>query len=1370
MKTKYFLRNAVLAAMMLLPLTLAGCRYDLVEGPSMDMNEEKNAADYKDFILPPASLTATQGESKAVVLTWPAVKNAVQYQVFAAESPFSTFSKVSETTSTETEITIEEEAGITKYYCISAVNYYGTVSSKSVVAMGSTLAVPIITAIDASEEGNSVTVSWWMDNCSSDTYAADVSFNVNVYALSAPNIKFKTLTVDGDTRQVEIDGLTSKTEYYFEVEVVKADSTSRECSEKTSAETAHRVIPDAPTNVTVSQGETTSNITIKWQLPEGAWYRENSGVSGFVLHPLYFKIYRKLASQSDDKYEVIATAYVNANENWKYRNKENTETHKFIPKDAEELIPSVSDPKLDTPYESYIPGAEVYITDTTAVQGNKYTYYIQSITDDTPEGKIITADSSKSVTADGWLISVPSFSIKSDYTTDEGERFTKITFTYYLRFQNYDKPYAYFVKRVREPLDENGSADEKIFYFSTIDALNSNTDLFEPVEGGEENGYYKYTLYICNVGTDESNYENAIISQQANGKYLVTHDANAVPKISNFSVIDGYSDKFNLTWTYSNKFQYYIHYKEVSGNNIGEEVIYTITEQESSTWADGETVTYSHGAPSGSRRIYWLEASQGISAFAKLYTDEKKTEEKIFETLGKPEPSFKIYDYNTITVTWPKVQKSDGIYSVDASYEDGLSVFGTNTTCEIIPPSDTETDYKCVITKPEGFDDPTKSGRKINLTVKTQNGKTGQDINGQDLASESTSEPVSVCTVGPALVNLNISSSKSDNSIVINWNAVEGARGYLIRRITYAVSTQAPEEIDSSDFIEYPDIYYYDAIDNTLTTKNDDVVNAEIKTNSADGTFKLIDKYIAAPDNNSGRYALNQSKISWGIPYGYLVIPVKENGSKNDFEFNMRNVAISNVATYKNTQKQLKEMEKFGATKGYGLNVHAKKSESGVEQEITWDIPYNQTDLPSVYCREINGEDSKWNYISYKYINPEHNSVTLDPISKTKAYEYLIAYGKPAEPIKPENIPTSFIEDQDIGLSRIDNSYPDYTDPAKNVPEEKANKGYLLFMDDPIKVLETGEDFSEIVTMNNWNYDSKSIGPERAYVCIKNYNLSSDWKNVVELDEELRYKDDASKNDNTTVTPVNSEKTRIKIEPTTLMDGSLDNSITKGPLQVLRDAKHYYAIRLERGSTPVVVDNNKYAYRNINDYEFAKIVMVVFAQGMNKIGNLDFESKTIDESKDGGSGTISFTHNSNALKWGTEYSYTISKYSPQFEMPYTSISSFISISCNGKCNRKELGMGTYPLSFNNVTINVSKVNDNDELPDCYFNKTLSFSLSDYKNAELKTSLETIILTNEQQRRVFVPFRLFIKFTFGVSGEQDEDTYLNSYEYGWWPEN
>lgn len=1322
----------------------------------MDMNEEKNAADYKDFILPPASLTATQGESKAVVLTWPAVKNAVQYQVFAAESPFSTFSKVSETTSTETEITIEEEAGITKYYCISAVNYYGTVSSKSVVAMGSTLAVPIITAIDASEEGNSVSVSWWMDNCSSDTYAADVSFNVNVYALSAPNIKFQSLTVDGDTRQVEIGGLTSKTEYYFEVEVVKDDSTSKECSEKTSAETAHRVIPDAPTNVTVSQGVTTDNITITWQLPEGAWYRENSGVSGFVLHPLYFKIYRKLASQGDDKYEVIATAYVESNTSWKYRNNETDSSKPItvpVPDGTKKLTPATSDMKLAAPYETYIPGAEVFITDTTAVRGNKYTYYIQSITDDTPEGKIITADSSKSAPVDGWLISIPSFSIKPEYiTSEDAKSFTKILFTYYLKFENYNKAYNYFVKRIRDPLpNTSNTTDTKWFIFSSIDELNSKTDLFEPIEDGEDNGYYTYTLYICTTGTDNVDNcppENILITESANGKFIVTNKADSVPKIENFSVIDGYNQKFNLKWEYNDEYNYLIHYKDVQGNIIGDEIIEEIVPQYG--WQNNSLVTYSHNAPVGSRRIYWLEAtSLGISAFARLYTDNSNSEEKVFEALGKPEPSFKTYDYNTITVTWPKVQKSNGEFTVSAKYDGDSSELITESNCEITLPTEAEDFYKCVITNPEGYDDPTKSGKKINLTVKTKNAETND---------ESTSDSVNVCTVGPALVNLNISGPKTEKDIVINWNAVEGARGYLIRRITYNTSTQNPEQITNGDFIEYPDIYYYDVIENKLITKNDDVVNAEIKMNTNTGTFKLIDTYTSSAD--SSRYSLNQSKIVWGIPYGYLVIPVKETGNKNDFEFTMRDVSIANVATYKNTQKQLDGMERFGATNGYGLNVHAKKSESGELQELEWESPYKQTTKPSIYFRISDSPNNSWKIVDEKKIDSiGYNAASFIPDDILSAYEYLVIYGKNKGELDNE-VAVSFIEDESIGLSKKDTTYSDYT--TKGVPEEKANKGYLLRMGQHNTYsAKMGDGNSEIFTLDNtWDYEYRSIGPERAYVCIKNYNLSDKWNNVVILDDKLCFSGDVE-NDNTTVSAINNEGTEIKIEPTVLMQGTEQNSITKGPLQVLRDYKHYYAVRLERGDASVIIndDDKIFAYRNINEYELAKMVMAVFADGMNNIGKLSFDSPK--ECSDGDKGKIIADHVGQTSK---EYTYEFNSYGPKLETPSGQHVTSLSITTDTKKCYRTLGtQGGWPVSFDTVTITVEA---NNILPACY-KQSITFSLTSHSKGTIKVGNKTITFNDDNARRVFVPFK--VTLSQNIFTENADSLYINDKNYGWWTE-
>ena len=285
-----FIKRLRFLVLALLALVFAACKYDLVKETTFDYNEKKNAADYDDFILPPEDVTASQGESKSVTLSWIPVKNAVQYYIYSATSPYDTFSKISETKGAETEIVIDEEPGITKYYCVSSVNYYGSVSSKSIVIMGTSLAVPVITDIESSEEGDAVSVEWWMDNCLESTYESSVEFYVYTSLKTSPGIKYKTNKVLGSSRKITIDGLVSKTEFLFEVEAVNTQNGNRETSGKYSAETAHRVLPDAPVDFTVSRGDSINQIELSWKTPDGAWYRENSGASGFVKHPLYFEI------------------------------------------------------------------------------------------------------------------------------------------------------------------------------------------------------------------------------------------------------------------------------------------------------------------------------------------------------------------------------------------------------------------------------------------------------------------------------------------------------------------------------------------------------------------------------------------------------------------------------------------------------------------------------------------------------------------------------------------------------------------------------------------------------------------------------------------------------------------------------------------------------------------------------------------------------------------------------------------------------------------------------------------------------------------------------------------------------------------------
>lgn len=1300
----------------------------------MDMNEEKNAADYKDFILPPASLTATQGESKAVVLTWPAVKNAVQYQVFAAESPFSTFSKVSETTSTETEITIEEEAGITKYYCISAVNYYGTVSSKSVVAMGSTLAVPIITAIDASEEGNSVTVSWWMDNCSSDTYAADVSFNVNVYALSAPNIKFKSLTVDGDTRQVEIDGLTSKTEYYFEVEVVKTDSTSKECSEKTSAETAHRVIPDAPLDFTVTQGDSVSAVTLSWTLPEETWYRENAGVSGFALHPLYFVIYRKLSSAPDSDYKKVKELHYDPYE---------AGTSKTW---DDELYDDVNN----------VDGVE---------RGKKYSYYIQSITDDTPEGKTITAESSKTDVIDGWLITEPRFSISSTYTPDENDNtlFKEIEFSYQVEFETFGKEYTYFVIRA------NYDSDKNIIDYSPAKIFNSLSE-FKGEKGKEifkdlilTPTYYRYTLYICPSGAVDNS--NSLITLPANGYFLVTSDASAVPTVSNFTLKDGYKNQFALSWDYKEDYRYIVHWTDVINNVEQQEQSLELIESDliiEGNDTDGYTAKYNHPAESGDRRIYTLEASTGLSYTVRPNGDSK---DEIYETLGTAQPKITSYEYDKICVEWPAVQKAKtGVddFSVSAKYQNTANELvitdGENKNIQItIAGTENEPVYKCIISKPDGYNDADWSGKKIDLTVTAT-------TSSENVSDSTTSTPLNVYTIGPAATEVLIDQVLQNESIGVKWKPVEaGVDGYLIRRVAYKTTSYTDANLKENEDIS-PDIYYYNISTDTLSINGETVSSDRASVSFSGGYFRLTDCYKEA-SSAENPYEVNQSYIAWGIPFGYTVIPVKEGGSSNDdFIFSGKIVKIKDETEgYSNIKKH----EYFGSTTGYGLKVYAEKSESADTQVIRWNKPYSSSQDYYVYYRKA-GTNNEWKDITFK---PKENvgeqmQILITPETKTDAYEYIVAYNKD----KLSSVPQSLLNDNIIGLSMTDEDKYNYN----GVAIEKANKGYLLAVD---YSAETGsgegnEFYSEFVNWKVWDYETRSIGPTSAKVRILNYNISTEWVPVAELDNNLHFV--RSLNPENTKVEKKDNVREIKLYPISMFDGTKDNYVTKGPLQVLRDAKHYYSLELFRGDKSVILDNSVYAYREISEKELVKCALLTMAYGFySEAGgapdysniNAKFEYKN-SITISGGKGNAFFQKGDYQVSGKYNAKVTMDNFAPLQKNPAGKETSVVSVSMSNITIKIQGTWDYYIFKFDdeNFTVSVKAVNDDSserKLPSSY-TKDMTMKCTGSNNLKIVINNQTIVDTSDETiRKIYFPIQLH---------KADSHYWLVDSTYGWWPNN
>lgn len=1296
----------------ILPLVFGACKYDLVKETTFDYSEKKNAADYDDFILPPQSVVASHGQSKAITLEWIPVKNAVQYQIYSAPTPYDTFTKVSETKGDETQIIIDEESGITKYYCVCAVNYYGTVSAKSVVVMGTSLAVPVITSIEPSEEGNSVTVNWWMDNCSASTYEKSVLFNVYAYALSAPSIKLKSMTLEGHNRQAVVDGLASKTEYFFEVEVVNSENDSKETSGKTTAETAHRVVPDAPENFSVSQGESSDGVELSWTLPEKAWYRENAGASGFVLHKLYFTVYRKLYGHSDSEYTAVYTV------------------HKE----------SASDP------EEYIPGKLTSWTDTTAERGKKYTYYVQSFTDDLPEGKIITSQTSKTAQMDGWRLAVPQFSIKSEYTKSQAQtEFIQINFGFNLLFETYGKSYTYIVKRTQydiEHSEEVVNVTQPQWIFTMGSDLNTAKDEFD--SPATQKGYYTYTVYICPFGSND-NTDSALASVTASGKYIVTNDVAAIPVINGFTLKDGFSNHFKLSWEYNSKYRYIIHWTDIVNGIRQNPQSYEIPEAWFAGKSDGATVVYDHTANSGDTRIYMLEASLGLS---ESFRPNEDTDDVEYQTLGTAALAIDSYEYDKLCISWPAVQKAGETYTVSAKYEGTEDeLVADNISIEKQGSEDAPV-YKCLISKPAGYNDASKSGKNIKLTV------TAKSADTQITEDNETHSVIDVCTVGPALTKLSVGERK-DNRIEISWKPVTGAKGYLIRRIAYTTADQDPQTITSGDCIDYPDIYYCEG---TTVTKDGESISSDIcQVSFSDGKYTLTDKNS---DNASG----NQNKIIWGIPFGYTVIPVKQDGGWQDFQPNGKTFSFGNnyESTYNQAEGTVPEV--YNATKGYGLALHAKKSESGDKQEIVWNAPYNsQSVSPVYYYRDSESTSNIWHKIN-------EDSVTLSqdqqgkwhalfaPDSKTSAYEYFVAYNMNSSELV-DRVSPSFMNDTVVGLSAIDADYD-----FGSFPQEKSNKGYLLYIAKNSYNAQTGdrEDFSEIATWSAWDHSYRSIGPSTAYVCIKNYNISTEWQRVAQLDSSLYFTGDPNGDqDNTAVSqPDANNKTRIKIAPKQLMAGTVASPITQGPLQVLRDAKHYYALELVNGATSVRIDNGVYAYRDVSELEFAKMVMLVFADGVDRIGNLNFEDKTVNGSDTGykenkGSGSISFTHNGGWTHWGTEYNYELDNYAPKIgTVVANQYDSIIKINCTPKsavCNRNLPGSGSYPKSFNSVTITSTKIDD--KMPDTY-NGSITFEMDGDGNAKINGEPYT-----GNSRKIFVPCRIY----------SDSNTYFNSKAYGWWPE-
>ena len=1387
-------RNLFVLFIVLIGL-FTSCQTDLI--PSPNIEQITGGTNTTTSLTAPQNLIASHGGCKKIILTWDEVTGATKYNIYSAENAFSSPVQIGETKDNSRRYEITESSGKSKYYLVTAVNYKKEVSAYSSKAFGSTLATPIITNIQNSESGTSATVSWWMDNCSEKTYLKSVRYEIECYKEDKTTLACEPLTSEGNNFEVTFNNLEASTKYYYQVKAYTTNDTENfEYSDMLDSETAHKLIPNAVENFTATQGINKDHIVLKWKIPEFVDY--SLGQSTYEQHPVYFTIERKETDQDDSEYQKIAL-YVGSIKGTEYNGLTGSDLEAKLLSDASKLIfyfssedtsanssnittetNTTEDATSNTEYPAYISGSVISFTDSYNLnRGVKYTYRIQSYVDDSSK-EITSGETIRE--AEGWLISTASIKANASYTKSENQAiFEKIDISFSFNFDTMGLPdeYKYIITAQKTPFSTESTPnpepleEEIILQNNSVSFINSQVLSFTSDSLTENEGYIKYTIYIVSpdVTTIPQTEEEFYLKAVSPNSITITSDAEKIPQVNDFEVDDGYANKYVLTWDYDAHCSYSISwqpYDSKTGDYLAEETLIIDPDDASLIITDNDDgtkkATFSHSATSGDCRLYSITADNGLQT--KKVNEDEHGDNIISRTLGTPEVTIDRLDYDAIVVKWNSVQKAAESFIVTAHYSDSaneLLILDTENQNTVITKDDDTSIFTCTITKPDGYDNALISGKPINFTVTAKSA---------EHETETTSTTQIVRTVGPALTNTS-SISQEANNILLNWKKIEGAKGYIIQRVRYTDGTAGADKIAPQT-----DTYYYNEEDGTLQIQGETVDENRAKVSITNGIYTLTDTYKEASDQNSS-YELNQSMISWGLPYGYIVLPISNSGSSSDFTFESLE-----LSTEENASKVLYSnlTDTKGATTGYGLNTWAHKAESANIQTIEWDLPYHKNLSPTVYKRASGSTNNIWEKVTNATEGDTKINISPSADEITEAYEYVIAYGKSDSII---SLPESFVNGTsgDKGLSTLetDDLHYDYTD--KN--SEKLNKGYLLAVSFSASYGGTLQDnntyakddnyYSEKINWSQWNYNSRSIGPDSAYISIKNYNISGDWNTVANLDNNLHY-ESANTVDNTII--LNSGDVTMYLYPETLAsaesvtNGTMMN--TEGPLMVLRDAKHYYSLTLTRGTISQTIgnDDSVYAYRQINDVELVKSALLVMAYGFymnggglpnlsNVESKLEYVGETNLTTANGGTATFGGRSLISALVWDSEVGkykadVTMTNYAPSMLVPAGYYNTLFKITMNNVNTRTKGLSDCYLDKFRTENFTVTVGKDNSEIPFDYSTEfTMTCTGSDNLTVKIGSTTIASCSTADQRRRWF-PIQI-----------DDDHSWIKSSTYGWW---
>jgi len=1257
----------------------------------------------------PTGLSASQGQKQAITLSWEPVRKVSRYQIYRADTPFESFVQVGETDGTEVKFSHVVSAGSTGYYRISAVSMDGKESAPSSAVLGTSLAQPAVTAIepDADVGDSKVTVYWWMENVSADTYQQQVRYLVTC---SDGSKVVSQAVVDGsvtaETAAV-FENLNPNTTYRYSVEAYLATAQNdTETSATVDAATARRLRPNAPEKLAASEGSGPDHISLSFTLPSMVDVAVSSGV--YEQHPLYFKIFRRVAVESGTipAWEPLCSYFG-------------------------------TDSALGETFAStYVPGTTVTWVDSTAnalARGKKYEYRVQSYADNTT--RVISSSLSSAETT-GWLISVPSIRVSPvvNVLSADGLRNIRASLSFTADWESFGKESLYdFIlqeKRFRLEVDNSEATDSAGFSptvtaYDTLAELNAAVRSFElEPSPADTRGYYSYSLSVVPAGASSAS--AALVTVAAPGQSLVI-DSVDIQKITGFSVKGGFRDKFEISWDYDHTCAYSLSWYPVDadGNKSGDET--AIADLSSIVPAGGADahVTYVDAAASGDCRAYLLRAKKQITVSALS---------PVARTLGTPAPKFARADlsYDAITVRWAAVQEAKS-YTVSFAYDNASSLpvssliaggetvdltkpIGTKSyavsAAEVTPAADGTISY--TFSAPAGSRNARVSGRPVTVTVSAKS------------ETDETSGTVAARTLGPALISAVATKAASATEIVVSWQTVPDAAGYIVARSRKAISPDGTETLASCDS-------FFVSAAGAVSIADEVVDASRVSASLSSGAIILKDKYCAATDATV-QYQKNQEKIAWGLPYEYLVVPVLESTD-------------SLADTSARDDEAMIAARGFAL--GYGLNVSAAKAENTGYVDIGWTAPGLSPDVsavPVLYAKLHSASDSSWRKLTTGTGVELHGETKFRviPEDACEVYDYAVCYA--ASGIAARIPVSSYLENF-----------------ASSVDEngEQVNSGYLFslpaFTAYNVKDGSGNATFAEKAEWELYDLSTRKRGPVSYTVSILNHNKSASWTDIATITPAGIVTLMSGSNWNVSMTSAGNV---LKLAPSNVTALS---GIDSGLLQVLRDYRHYYRISATRTNTAgeaitasIGDDLSVSASRQISGEEFAKAAMLVLSYGLwdfHDGENLSTTGKTVSGN---GGGTMTY---SRSTLLSTGYSFSAHVYDPAMATPSGKAATFLALTCaGGKLDVPSI-LNCFPKSFDSVALSLAGPSDSGVSG--LGTGSVTFSSSSSTQASLVWSYNglsgTITANTAQIRRAWVPVR------YGA----DDQWYLTSADDGWW---